>query len=184
MVFVIFEASDQYPFDDVNIDDANMVSIKLVIAFVFEIPMLICQAHVMRNIYNLVWSNLNWDMGLHLEFMINLVLFCFLSLSKLGRRKCILSIPYIIVVLSPYMLVYLALGGWSYMAYIPKGVSYFGGIIGNNDNGIAALLYISMIFGVVGLYLTVFFPSWYVILFLDAVFSRGKLLQKMCTRFF
>ena len=133
-------------------ESRSLISSKLIIAFVFEMPMLTCQAYAMRNMDNLVWSNLNWDVSMHLQFIINIILFVAVDIVSDNVENDWIALPLVIfpTIQIIYAPVYLALIGWS---YAPKGVRYFGGIIGDDDNGIEGLLYILMIFGVVGLYI-------------------------------
>ena len=91
-----------------KLESRTMIIAKLVIALVFEMPMLSCQAFAMQNMDNLVWSDLNWDVGIHLQFMINLILFVAVDVvSDDNKWKCIpvpLTMFYIVPVM--YMPVY------------------------------------------------------------------------------
>ena len=71
-------------------ESRRMMIAKFVIALVLEMPMLTCQAHVMRNMNDLDWSNLNWDVSMHLQFIIKIFVFvsvCLLYTSPSPRDK-------------------------------------------------------------------------------------------------
>lgn len=153
---------------------------KFLIAFVLEMPMLISQACVMKNMDNLMWSHLNWDIGMHLQFIINLILFVIIDIVSDDIINCwivlfltTLSIPFL------YMLVYLSLVGGP-AVFTPKGVSNFESVIRNDDNGILVLLYISMIIGVVGLYLWIALIVSLIVLVIACIY-KSKILEKSCT---
>ena len=137
--------------------------IKLVIAFVLEMPMLTSQAYAMRNMDNLVWSDLNWDFGMQLQFIINTTLFVGIDLCLYNNSKAWLSLAVLFPIMPVFFFtpVYLALVGWK---WTPNSLNYFGGVVGDNENGIVGLLYISMGFGVTGLWI------WTIVL---AVFAIG-----------
>ena len=140
--------------------------LKLLIAFVFEMPMLTSQAYVMRHMENLVWSELNWDFAMQLQFIINLTTFLSIDdmLGKLellnrcdlkegclvSSRLVIMQVPLLIicgVFLAP---VYVVQVGWE---WTPNSLDVYGGVIGPaRSNGINGLMYISMFIGLIGLW--------------------------------
>ena len=154
VVLIIYNFYVDYPYK--KNERRLMMTFKLVIVVVFEMPMLICQTCAMRDMENLVWSHLNWDVSMHLQFIINAILFVAMDIAYSDNMEEIWAVlPLTIFLIIPFIYapVYLTLGGWASSAFAPKGVSYFGGTIGNNDNGIVGLLYIPIIFGTFGLYL-------------------------------
>ena len=131
----------------------KMMIIKIVIAFALEMPMLTSQAYAMRNIDNLVWSDLNWDVAMQLEFIINTISFLAIDLfymvleRNLRIWKSILSFlfsPLLCGIL--FAPVYLALAGFNWSI----NLNNLGGVIGPNDYGIVGLLYVSMGIGLAG----------------------------------
>ena len=108
---------------------------KLLIAFVFEMPMLTSQAYAMRNLDNLVWSELNWDVGMQLQFIINITLFlvidCFYMALEHDYSTCT-SVALVIFIPIPSTIlcgvlstpVYLARVGWN---WLPNSLKCFGG---------------------------------------------------------
>ena len=131
----------------------RMITAKILIAFFFEIPMLTFQAHAINNIDDLVWSHLKWDISIHLQFMVNLILFVAMDIVSDNMKKdWIYLLPTIPTIIFMYTPVYLVFHGWEYS---PK-ISNFGGVLDTNDNCIINLLHISMVIGMCGLYMWTF----------------------------
>ena len=151
LIYLIFHA--KYAFKDHRMTDKwqKMMITKTVIAFVLEMPMLTSQAYAMRNMDNLVWSDLNWDVGMQLQFIINTTLFVGIDLYHDDKLTAWLSLAVLFLIVPAFFTpVYLALVGWK---WTPNSLNYFGGVVGDNENGIVGLLYISMGIGVTGLWI-------------------------------
>ena len=58
---------------------------NLNLTFLLEMPMLTCQAYVIMRVENMVWSDLNWDVSMQIQFIINFILFMEIDVYFLYR---------------------------------------------------------------------------------------------------